>query len=426
MTHGPTRRRLATWLLLWLTMLPSSAWAGSAATDDDLEVFRTVAFQPQLPAGSKWRHPVSGTRVDLVLKPGPISRARVWLDGLPVSQHSEVRRHGPLPDAPGNPGQSLLTGVSADNPLLTEQWSLTLTEVSPARDWFAFHVAGTVTGPDGAGRSDQPFASRSGRVRIAPTNWVELTQLAQLDFLAPGHSFSWEVRERFQEFITNAPTGTVVTVADDLRCGLHILELEPLDGDEIPVSEVRMLATAGIPDCSSSPRPYWIRQFLTRCVAYLNPANPKTILETPVRGCSWANPQFSLPSLVGPTGSSFWSVEGSLPIASLQIPYYANYSLSNGWSVLFFRADGPGGSPSELLFSAKGDIRPHGDMIDLTFPSDSAPVMPDELFYTVEFMGNGNGKVAGLIFTEALPLAGNGESEYWTLWSGTWVSFLPL
>jgi hypothetical protein len=64
-----------------------------------------------------------------------------------------------------------LLRIGSEKPLQVEEWTLTLTEVTPDMKQFRFTVAGSKTGADGEGMAGQRFVSKSGRVVIDPADW---------------------------------------------------------------------------------------------------------------------------------------------------------------------------------------------------------------------------------------------------------------
>lgn len=94
---------------------------------------------------------------------------RVLIDGKKPSEFPEaycITRPQPGPWSP-----LFLSRVDHDAPLVLEDWTLRVSNVSADGKTWEFDVRGSVTGQDGSGRSDQPFVSQSQRVKIDPAAW---------------------------------------------------------------------------------------------------------------------------------------------------------------------------------------------------------------------------------------------------------------
>ena len=105
---------------------------------------------------------------------------------------------------------------------------------------FAFTVSGSVTGPDGSGRSDKKFVSNSGRVAIDPTHWqVEYAlALAGVKPVPDAFTVRWKVVSHAVDVFAAPATGTAVTLARGLPPGKHVLEIT--GGPETPVAAIRV------------------------------------------------------------------------------------------------------------------------------------------------------------------------------------------
>ena len=172
-----------------------------------------------------------GNRVDLIAEASPLAnsaRARIAIriDGKKPSEFPgayAITRPVPPPWSP-----LALTRVDHEAPLLIEPWTLTVTAVGADSKTWTFSVAGGLTGPDGEGRSDQPFRSKSGRVKIAPENWF---RGFGKEPVPKGYTIRWHVVPRFTD-IFEAPGKTsdhgiepAVTVVQGIPNTRHVLEL---------------------------------------------------------------------------------------------------------------------------------------------------------------------------------------------------------
>jgi len=115
-----------------------------------------------------------GNRVDVVFDavPGMATpgTAAVLLDGKPLSAFETFRQITRPSSAPKWRTKPAIKRVSHDNPLLLEDWTVTVTKGEDGV--FSFHVAGSKTGPDGSGTSDKRFVSESGRVVLDSEDWI--------------------------------------------------------------------------------------------------------------------------------------------------------------------------------------------------------------------------------------------------------------
>jgi hypothetical protein len=136
-----------------------------------------------------------GNRFDVVVGSldKPLS-ATVTIDGKKPSEFP-----GCYAITRANPGAwspLFIMRVDHDQPLVVEDWTLTLTSVAADGKSWKFAVKGSVTGDDGEGDSTQPFASKSGRVVIAPDSWFPGG--AKID---NGYKLSWKVVPLFADTI---------------------------------------------------------------------------------------------------------------------------------------------------------------------------------------------------------------------------------
>ncbi len=97
---------------------------------------------------------------------------------------------------------------------------------------FTFAFTGSKTGPDGEGRSDAWFVSKSGRVVIAPENWnvAYATALAGIKPAPEQFAVKWKVEPRFvDEFASPGAQDTaienVITLASGLPNTKHTLKI---------------------------------------------------------------------------------------------------------------------------------------------------------------------------------------------------------
>lgn len=188
--------------------------------------------------------PFEGNKVDLVCADRAGPPAAVRIDGQKPSAFPElyiptraelVWPRGPYP---------VLLRLGAARPRVLEDWTLTMTGISPDRKQFKFRVVGTVTGDDGEGEAGKPFVSKSGRVVIDPEDlWLDYPLIGSQHPHATALEARWRVVPMFaDEFAapaTRNPFGdTVVTAAQGLPNGKHTLELTGTP--DTPLAAVRV------------------------------------------------------------------------------------------------------------------------------------------------------------------------------------------
>ena len=205
--------------------------------------------------GNRLEMDFTGNRIDLV----PVAadagkKVRVLIDGVAPSAHPElygVTRVSPWP----NTSWPLILRTTAKQPLQLEDWTVSFHNASEDGKTFTFDVVGSKTGADGAGRSDAPFVSTSGRVSIEPEDWnLAYCKAVFKSAISPDLKASWTVVPHFidePEFpVVSDPTiEPAVTVAEGLSNGIHHLVLEAELGTKPKLKAIRIycppMATSG-------------------------------------------------------------------------------------------------------------------------------------------------------------------------------------
>jgi hypothetical protein len=189
---------------------------------------RTVAI-PASPEDEQVRLEFSGTRVDAIFQPNAKGRAKVLIDGKPPSAIPELYGFTRVSAFP-NSSWPILLKVDSQTPLIAEEWTIQVTSQSPDGKQCDFALRGSVSGEDGAGSSTNRFASKSGRVVIAPDDW-NLAYCVEVFHrqLPASHTLSWRAVLHGADAVE--PPGTppnveaAVTLAQGLPPGNHKLEL---------------------------------------------------------------------------------------------------------------------------------------------------------------------------------------------------------
>ncbi len=177
-----------------------------------------------------------GNRVDVVLGPCRGS-AKVLIDGKAPSALKLFHGTGPMPSRryAHAPGRVIRYFEGRD--MVEETWELRFKDVSQDGRSFRFTVNGSKTGPDGEGDNRHEFVSRSGRITIAPDDWV-LGGAHTPDPAEPELLLRWKILSDTRDTVQGIPgepqAGMVplipythITVADGLPCGRHTITLVP-------------------------------------------------------------------------------------------------------------------------------------------------------------------------------------------------------
>jgi hypothetical protein len=136
----------------------------------DREIRDYVPGQDVQWSGNKLVLPFSGNKIDAIAEPVATGSADILIDGKKPSTIPELYQTSRVSGYPGI-GWPIISHVDHNAPLILEDWTATITHLSPDGTHFQFSVRGSVTGPDGEGTSDQVFVSKSGRVVIDPEDW---------------------------------------------------------------------------------------------------------------------------------------------------------------------------------------------------------------------------------------------------------------
>jgi len=194
----------------------------------------------------------AGSRVELICKPGNAAPAAVRIDGRKPSEFAELSgftRAVTKPEGKWLVKWPVIAPIRSEKPLLVEDWTLEARKDAANDKRFTFTLAGSKTGPDGEGRSDARFVSKSGRVVIETNDWnvTYAMSLAGIKPMPEQFTVKWKVEPRFvDEFVslgaTNATTETTVTLAQGLPNTKHTLKIS---GDEgTPIVAIRVHSPA--------------------------------------------------------------------------------------------------------------------------------------------------------------------------------------
>jgi hypothetical protein len=184
-----------------------------------------------------------GSRVDAIFAPDGAAHGDVRIDGRKPSEFPETYRFTRVSAFPQS-SWPLLLKVGSVAPLLVEDWSLTLDEVSADGKQVKFTVAGSKTGPDGSGTSAEKFVSKSRRIVIEPGDWnLEYCYKVFKRAIPVGHKAVWKVTAYSADTLKQPPSGpagteSTLTLAQGLENGRHHLEIT--NGAEAGLRAIRV------------------------------------------------------------------------------------------------------------------------------------------------------------------------------------------
>ena len=188
--------------------------------------------------------PFDGNRVDLIAKTGSAATAEVRIDGKKPSQTPQLYGFTRALSTPGGKWPVILK-VDSEKQLQLEDWTMEVTKDPADPKQFTFMLTGSKTGPDGSGRSDQKFVSKSGRVVIEPADWNVEYALALPGIKPVPDKFTvhWSVVPHYEDIFTapanpDKTTEAAVTIAQGLTNGKHTLEIS--GSGVMPLAAIRI------------------------------------------------------------------------------------------------------------------------------------------------------------------------------------------
>jgi len=139
----------------------------------------------------------------------------------------------------------VIAPLGSEKTLLLEDWTLEASKDPENDQLFTFTINGSKTGPDGDGRSDVRFVSKSGRVVIETNDWnvAYAMSLAGINPVPESFTVTWNVQPYFADkFVSpgvkDAATESILILASGLPNARHRLEIS---GDpEQPIVAIRI------------------------------------------------------------------------------------------------------------------------------------------------------------------------------------------
>lgn len=189
-----------------------------------------------------------GNRVEAVAAadgPYHAAMAEVWIDGKRPSTFPELYAITRPTDTFAVDWPAV-NRVTAERPLLAEDWTLRVLETNADDSRWRFTVIGSRTGADGTGVSTERFVSNSGRVVIEPGDWSVKRAFDLKQQLTPvGFEVRWSVVPIFEDVylaprVADPSRDYVSVLASGLPNGKHTLELVSRDVTPPPVRAIRI------------------------------------------------------------------------------------------------------------------------------------------------------------------------------------------
>ncbi len=201
---------------------PAEGWVKT------LEVGKDVLWKD-----GKLRLEFEGNRVDAIVKSNSASPLQVLIDGRKPSETPELYGFTRALAKPGGKWP-VIAPIKSEKPLLLEDWTMEVKRDAANEKLYTFTLSGSKTGPDGEGKSDQRFVSKSGRIAIEPEDWNVAFAMMLTGINPAPETFTvrWSVVPYFVDEITSEKAGApqagveqAVTLFQGLKNGKHILEI---------------------------------------------------------------------------------------------------------------------------------------------------------------------------------------------------------
>ncbi len=223
---------------------------------NEAKSFRQVKdFTPKW-TGNRLELEFTGTRIDLIpLTTDVGKKVKVTIDGKTPSSIPSLYAVSRASAWPGT-NWPLILRTTAKQCLQLEDWTVRFHNASEDGKNFAFDVVGSKTGPDGEGRSDTPFVSKSGRVAIEPEDWNLAYCKAVFKSAIPEDlKATWTVVPHFLDSVkfaigTNPTVESSVTIAQGLSNGPHKVVLEAEPGTRPTLKSIRVYSPPLVPEKS--------------------------------------------------------------------------------------------------------------------------------------------------------------------------------
>ena len=198
--------------------------------------------------GGRIRLEFDGNRIDVIAGAGGAyhaAEADVLIDGKKPSEFPELY-FITRPTDTFEVDWPAVNSVSAEKPLLVEDWTLRVLETNAGDSRWRFEVVGSKTGKDGEGVSTERFVSQSGRVEIEPADYGVKRAFDLRHILTPvGFEVKWRVEAMFHDVyraprVSDPSREDSVTLALGLSNGKHVLEMAARGKTPPPIKAIRV------------------------------------------------------------------------------------------------------------------------------------------------------------------------------------------
>ena len=161
----------------------------------------------------------------------PGEEAELFLDGKPLAEHKELWTN--TRPSTGPCWMPAISCVGIDKLPVKEDWTLSAIDgTQKDGSLIIYKVEGSETGFDGEGRSDQPFISNSGRVKLEVEDMRMVWQFAYFKSEVPEHfQVTWSTIPMFADPYITAPVGTRTLLLQHCENGTHKLTIRPKSGN---------------------------------------------------------------------------------------------------------------------------------------------------------------------------------------------------
>jgi hypothetical protein len=181
--------------------------------------------------------PFDGSRLELI----SAKRLRQWpevsVDGSSpqdIDGCFQVSRTSPPDNVPEWPA---IRRINLLHDRVAEDWTATLTNISPDQHSFEFSVVGSISGKEGSGDATRDYVSRSGRLGIEAQDWMvgRAFEVNKIPLQTP-FQIHWSVANVCggQPEVIRRADGTTqyrYVVATGLRNGMHTVRLSALQNE---------------------------------------------------------------------------------------------------------------------------------------------------------------------------------------------------
>lgn len=241
--NGPGNQLLAEITSGYLKYSPSLA-----PDDEPVQTIRSPKFDK-----GKLSIPFEGNRVEVVAEMGGAyheDAANILIDGRRPSTFPELY-YITRPTDTYAVDWPAVNRVSAEKPLIVEDWTMRVLETNADDSQWRFSVTGSKTGENGVGTSTERFVSKSGRVVIEPTDYgVNRAYKLRHQLTPVNFEVKWSVIPQFTDTyraprVADPSRDYVTLLASGLSNGKHTLGLFSTGKTDPPIREIRIYKPQG-------------------------------------------------------------------------------------------------------------------------------------------------------------------------------------